>query len=272
MQIPRFFVLQTLLTLVCLNIASANSNDLTGRDIMDEISTRHDSSVEMEVQTMTLDDNKGTTQVRELRQFGAKQDSGLYKYLLAFDNPRGIKGVALLTWENPGGDDDQWTFLPAMGKKLKRIASGGRKNLFMGTDFAFEDLMSEEKDNFRYERLPDEQLVAGGPLSYVVDAYPDNDSLVTGYEKRRIYITQDTFVIQQIDYHQKRTGKLIKQLVASDLVNVEGDLWRANTRQMKSLTKNHQTTIKTTSRSFSADDVPDAVFTHRYITSMRHSR
>ena len=122
------------------------AEEMSGPEIMAESSRLHESQVEMENLSMILTDRKGEVTSRVLRQYSRKNDDGFYKYLLVFDDPNGIKGVALLTWEKAGGDDDQWVFLPAMGTRLKRIASGGRMNYFMGTDFAFEDLVAEQHD------------------------------------------------------------------------------------------------------------------------------
>ena len=50
-----------------------------------------------------------------MRSYLKIQKDRLSKSLLVFDAPKGITGVACLTWEREGSNDDQWTFLPAMG-------------------------------------------------------------------------------------------------------------------------------------------------------------
>lgn len=246
-----------------------SAEEMSGRDIMDQISRHHESQVEMETLAMTLTDKKGRTTSRILRQYSRKNADGFYKYLLVFDDPKGIKGVALLTWEKEGGDDDQWLYLPAMGNKLKRIASGGRMNYFMGTDFAFEDLVAEQRDNFSYERQADQQL--GNQDVFVIDARPD-PALVTGYEKRQLFIRKDNYTLVRVDFFQRRTGKLLKRLTLDKLVHIDGDRWRATERLMENFGKKHKTQISTRERSFAPEDIPESIFAHRFITSKRHMR
>ena len=97
---------------------------LTGRQIMDEVSRRHDVDSRFEVNEMVLVDRSGEETRRKMRSYLKIQKDRLSKSLLIFDAPKGITGVACLTWEREGSSDDQWTFLPAMGNRLKRISSG----------------------------------------------------------------------------------------------------------------------------------------------------
>lgn len=259
-----------LILLLSMYAAScAGAEPMTGREIMDEISQQRDSPVEMETLAMTLTDKKGRETNRTLRQYSRKSADGLYKYLLVFDDPKGIKGTALLTWEKQGGDDDQWLYVPALGKKLKRIASGGRMNYFMGTDFAYEDLVIEKPENFIYERQADQKL--GDDDVFVIDARP-NKGLVTGYERRQLFVSMDKYIVVRVDFFQRRTSKLMKRLTMDKLVQVNGDQWRATERLMENISKKHKTQITTLARSFKDDDVPKGVFEHRFITSRNHMR
>lgn len=269
LQHPAIPILLILLSIIH-STPCARAEEMSGREIMDEISRHHESQVEMETLAMTLTDKKGRETNRILRQYSRQNADGLYKYLLVFDDPKGIKGVALLTWEKEGGDDDQWIYLPAMGNKLKRIASGGRMNYFMGTDFAFEDLVAEQRDNFRYERQADQKL--GDQDVFVIDARPNNPGLVTGYEKRQLFIRKDNYTLVRVDFFQRRTSKLLKRLTISKLVHIDGDQWRATERLMDNFGKKHKTQLTTRERSFATDDVPESLFAHRFITSKRHMR
>jgi Outer membrane lipoprotein-sorting protein len=250
--------------------ACAYAGEMSGREIMEEVSRHHESEVEMETLAMTLTDRKGRVAQRNLRQYSRRNADGFFKYLLVFDKPKGVKGVALLTWEKEGGDDYQWLYLPALGNRLKRIASGGRMNYFMGTDFAFEDLVTEQHDNFSYERQAD-QLLSGQDV-FVIDARPNDPKIVTGYKKRQLFIRKDIFAVVRVDFFQRRTGKQLKRLTVNKLVQVEGDQWRATERLMDNFSKNHKTQITSLERSFATEDVPDSVFAHRFITSKSHMR
>ncbi len=254
-----------------LVICSAAAKELTGRQIMDEVTERQEKPYEFEVQTMTLSDRSGTKEVRTVKRYVRKIAEGEFKYLMVFHEPSGIKGVALLTWQHNDKDDDQWMYMPAYGKKTKRIAKGGRKNYFMGTDYTFEDLVSESRDKFTYERRPDEVL--DGVSHFVVDVYPKDPQLKkeTGYKYRTVWVRKDIFFITRTDYFDKR-GKLIKRQTAGDLFNVEGQLWRSKSSYMDNFKKNHATRIEVVERDFDKQLVPEKIFRGRYLTSGKHVR
>ena len=246
------------------------SEELTGRQIMDESSERHDRDVELEIQKMTLRTVDAVEEVRDMRRFVRKED-GAFKYLMVFDEPAGVSGVALLTWENPEGADDQFLYLPSMGKKLKRIADGGKRNYFMGTDFTYEDLVSESKDKFEYERLDD--LTFDEQPAYQVKATPIDEYVkkTTGYSFRTLTILKDSFFIVKTEYFDRRKRPL-KVLTATEYGVVEGEMWRDSKQTMENFKEKHFTDVESSSRSFDTGDVPKKVFAQRFIKSGKHMR
>lgn len=266
---------------IVISSPALNAQELSGRDIMDEVSKRHDRPYETENQAMTLIDKSGNTEERTLRRYAREVDGGLYRYLVVFDEPAGVRGVALLTWQNRGASDDQWIHLPAYGRQMKRSAEGGKRNYFMGTDFAFEDMTSEDRSKFHYERQPDETVeikdqtgaVVETVDAYVVDAYPKDEALAaeTGYKYRRLYISKDRFFIRRIDFYDRR-GRFLKSQHSWNMVNIEGDTWRANTSLMDNEKQRHMTLIQVQNRDMSESSVPARMFEQRWVTSGRHMR
>jgi hypothetical protein len=169
---------------ILLAIPAANAAEMTGREIMDESANRHELPFEAEVLEMKLSENSAVFETRALRRYSLKGEQGLFKYLTVFDDPAGVKGVALLTWQNKGSADDQWTYLPAVSKKLKRTAGSSRRKPFLGTNFTYEDMTSDNRDNFTYERLADD-VVDGAPV-YIVTATPATEEAArdSGYGRR----------------------------------------------------------------------------------------
>jgi hypothetical protein len=249
---------------------SSLANELTGRQIMDEATARHDSNIEFEVQKMTLRTNTNVEEIRYMRRY-VRKESGAFKYLMAFDKPAGVSGVALLTWENTSGADDQFLYLPSMGKKLKRIAEGGKRNYFMGTDFTYEDLVSEGKDKFKYDRL--KNLSFNGKPAFQVNAVPIDPDLkkTTGYSFRKLTILKDSFFIVKTEYFDRRKRPL-KALTSTEYGVVNGDMWRASKQTMENYKEKHFTDVVVTSRSFEAAKVPKKIFGQRYVKSGKHMR
>ena len=252
-------------------------SEWSGKQIIDEATKRHERPFEYEEQTMTLIDSKGNQEVREVRRYSRENEKGLYRYVFVFDSPAGVNGVALLTWQNESADDDQWVYLPAMGRKLKRQAKGSKRNYFMGTDFANEDLTSEDSDKFRYERGADIDL--NGQKHFVVRSFPIADDVIesTGYKFKDLYIHQETFYTTATDYYDRR-GLLLKRQDSSDVKNIEGEMFRADSAVMRRFDGGdrniviHQTIVKNMARSFKEADVPAKVFEQRYIKSGRHAK
>jgi hypothetical protein len=253
-----------------LSATAAFAADLTGRQIIDEVSKRHDKPVEYEKQVMTLVSSDQSKEVRKVERFKMDTDDGS-RALMVFQDPAGVKGTALLTWQYDAKDDDQWLFLPAMSNELKRIAKGGKRNYFMGTDYTYEDLSTEKKDNFSYERKADETL--DGQDSFVVDvsALEAEAKKETGYKYRRMWIRKDLYFVTRIDYFDRREN-LIKRQTYDKLVDLGGGTYRAGLSLVKNLENQHVTAVQVVERSFDKDKVPDEVFLQRYVTSGKHIR
>ena len=249
----------------------ANAAPLTGRQIVDKVSEYHEAPLEFELQTMTLMTGDKVEETRETRRYALKEGENRWKYLIAFLAPAGVKGVGLLTWSKPGDDDDQWLYLPALGDKLKRIAKGSQKDYFMGTDFTFEDLMFEDKNDFQYALKGDETI--DGQAHYVVETVPANEKIKkeSGYSKRVLFVRKDIFFVMRTDYYD-RNDRLLKRQTVTDVTKVKGNLWRAQKALMDNVAKKHKTAVVVTQRSFDAGAVPAAAFTHRFILGGNHTR
>lgn len=272
------FAAQGLLAMLVAGLAdipatgyAADTDALDGRAIVDQMTERHEQPYELEIQKMTLIDRAGNAEERELRRYVREDEDGEFKYLVVFHSPAGVKGVAVLTWQHADKDDDQWLYLPAYKKKMKRIAKGGRKNYFMGTDYTFEDLVSESVDKFVYERKPDETI--DDVAYFVVDIRPKDKKVAraSAYGSRRIWVRQDMMLATITEYFDKR-DKLIKRQTLSEIENVTGDVWRANLAKMENLAESHTTEIRVSERRLEEKAVPAENFRQRFVTSGKHVR
>jgi hypothetical protein len=246
----------------------AADKDYSGRQILDEISARHDRPYEYEFQQMILEDKRGNREERTLKRYLREDEKDEKRIASVFHSPRGVEGVALLTWQHAKSADDQWLFLPAQGKKMKRIAKGGKKNYFMGTDFTYEDLMSESRDKFQYDRLADEDLE--GIAHFVVKATPTDPEMIeeSGYAHRVIWVKKQNFVVARVDFFDKRE-RLIKRQTSEEYQQVQDNAWRADKTIMENLKKSHKTIIVIKERSFDEGTVPSDNFKQRTIESGR---
>jgi hypothetical protein len=251
-------------------VALSAQEDWAGRRIMDEVFRRHEQfPYVFEEQTMVLMDDAGNRDVRKARRYSRVETDGTVKYLLVFDGPPEIRGVALLAVRKSTGEGESSIYLPAYGKQLRSSAGGGRGSHFLGTDFAIEDLTAEILSDFRYVRGKD--LKIDGRAYFVVDAFPQDREIerVTGYSLRRHLVRQDNFYVVRTDYYD-RSGRFAKRQTQHDLKRVSGDMWRANMVLMEDHKERHKTLLKIDRRVFSHDYVAPEIFTRAWILNHRH--
>ena len=182
-------------------------------------------------QRMTLRNRHGQESTREMniKVLESPQDGD--KSLIVFDRPRDVKGTALLTHSHKVGDDDQWLYLPAL-KRVKRISSSNKSGSFMGSEFSFEDLTSQEVEKFTYKHLRDEPC--GALTCFVLERYPvDPDS---GYTRQVAWLDQEAYRLWKVDYYDRKNA-LLKTFSASNYLQYEDKFWRAGEMSMV----NHQT-------------------------------
>ena len=114
---------------------------------VDERDTGKDSRLAM---SMRLVDRQGrgrerTLSVRALRRHGAVGD----RVLVRFTYPADIAGTGFLVWERPGGDDDRFLYLPALGR-VRRIAGEEKQESFVGSDLTYEDIGGRDIADYTY--------------------------------------------------------------------------------------------------------------------------
>src|SRR3989454_9449544 len=179
---------------------------------------------EEERQLLRLVSKSGATKERRVTRWVLSGPGDLDKILVRFQAPRDVENTALLTWEAKDGNDDQWLYLPSV-KKPKRIAASGKKNRFMGTDFAYEDLRSEPLAVHTYTLLGAD--VVDGADCFVVDAKPatERQAADSGYSRRKIWIRKDHYVTVKREFYD-RQDRLGKGGTNPKLVHVSGALWR----------------------------------------------
>lgn len=187
-----------------------------------------DSSADM---TMTLRNKRGEESVRVLRVKALEVENDGDKGLTIFDEPKTVRGTALLTYSHKTEADDQWLFLPAL-KRVKRIASKNKSGPFMGSEFAFEDLSSQEIEKYTYEYLKDE--ACGSETCFVVKRFPTDKN--SGYTSQIAWIDHSEYRVHKIEFYDRKKS-LLKTLNSTEYKQYLGKYWRPNVMKMQ----NHQT-------------------------------
>ena len=180
--------------------------------------------------TMILRNRQGQESRRELRISTLEVDGDGDKSLTVFDSPRDVKGTAFLSHTHATEPDDQWLYLPAL-KRVKRISSRNKSGSFMGSEFAYEDIASQEVEKYRYRWIRDETL--DGRETMVLEYYPVYEN--SGYTRQVVWIDVTIWHAVRIEYYDRKDA-LLKTLTTGDYRQYDGRFWRASVMHMV----NHQ--------------------------------
>jgi outer membrane lipoprotein-sorting protein len=216
-------ILTTILTATTLMAIS----NLEVAQKSDKVTDGFESSI---AQTeMVLINASGQQSIRQLEMKTLEGENG-DKTISTFLTPADVKGTKTLTHEHVDRDDDQWLYLPAL-KRVKRIASSNKSGSFMGSEFSYEDIGNQNYQKFTYGGEAEEIDLNGLPC-YKGSRIPNDVN--SGYTKQVSWISKDNFLIQQIEYYDRKS-ELLKTAIFSDYKQIDG-IWRVGRIEMK----NHQ--------------------------------
>jgi hypothetical protein len=122
--------------------------------------------------------------------------------LINFESPLDVQGTKMLTWSKKNDDDEQWLYLPSV-RRVKRITSRQQSASFLGSEFSYEDLGSQEVDKYTYKWIRDDQY-EGKPV-WIIERYPKRTS---GYSKQILTVRQDIKTAVQVEYFDRRSELL----------------------------------------------------------------
>jgi len=228
----RIFCLWLLLSITFTAQIKAEGDAKRGLELATEADRRSngfiDSSATMK---MVLKNRHGESSSRELRVQSMEVDNDGDKSMTIFDTPADVKGTALLTFSHRIENDDQWLYLPAL-KRVKRMSSSNKSGPFMGSEFAFEDIGSQEVDKYSWTYLKDEIL--DGVDCFVLERIPVDQK--SGYTKQILWLNKAEYYPLKIDFYDRKSS-LLKTLFNSQYKLYKDKFWRAHLMEMT----NHQT-------------------------------
>jgi len=108
----------------------------------------------------------------------------------------------------------------------------------MGSEFAYEDIASQEVEKYSYKHLREE--VYQGHDCFVGESYPV-DSKNSGYSKRISWVDKAEYRLQKVEFYDRKKS-LLKTLTVSGYQQYLETYWRADSMHMI----NHQTGKSTT--------------------------
>lgn len=214
---------------------------MDGKTIHQKMKDRDQGTSMHAVMKMTLIDASGDTKDRVIENWTMKYDkeNDLTESVMEFKSPSSVKGTRFLQIQQKDRDDDQWIFLPALGR-VRRIAASEGNASFMGSDFTYDDMQLEGSENSQHTLLREEKY--GHYDCYVLESTSvDKDA---SYAKLISWIAKDYYIPLKIEFYNKESDKLEK------VMTIDGDIERINgiatvfTTRMKNIKDDHQTVLE----------------------------
>jgi Outer membrane lipoprotein-sorting protein len=210
-------LLGSVLVLLCALQARAFAAGPDARAIMDGVYTQdtsHDISMRANFQIF---DAQGHSTKKEFtyRRLGSPGDS---KTLVVFTAPKEIRGIALLSINQRGANQQQSMYVPAQDR-VRSVAAQERTARFIGTDFTFEDIGERVLDDFSYKLLGDTEVIDGHKTTKI-EARPVDTSR-SQYKFLYFWVAQDAPVILYAEMYDQQ-GHKVRVLHATDLKHEKG--------------------------------------------------
>jgi outer membrane lipoprotein-sorting protein len=199
----------------------AESPEEKGRNVFSEMDRRETGFGDFSArQEMILRNASGQESRRIMDQSVLEDNADGDKTLIIFREPKKVRGTALLTHAHGEREDDQWLYLPKLGR-VKRISGSSKAGSFLGSEFAYEDLAPQEVDDYSYKYLRDENLV--GQDMFVVERTPK--SADSGYTRQIVWVDKKEYRIFQADFYDRKDSHA-KRLTISDYKLYLDKYWR----------------------------------------------
>jgi hypothetical protein len=151
-----------------------------------------------------------------------REDGADDKMLLTITFPLDQKGTRLLSWGHRGSDDDQWLYLPSI-KRVKRISATNRSGSFLGSEFAYEDLVNPwDAGRYKHNYVADKTVASHD--TWVCERTPKDKN--SGYSKEIVWYDKKYMSALRIEYYDRK-GKLLKTADFKDYKKY-GNKWYAD--------------------------------------------
>ncbi len=183
--------------ILCLGIISSTLSFANkGLEIAKKVDKANEGFIgETSDMKMVLINAQGDKIIRKLRTKVMEVPSDGDKSLSIFLLPKDVEGTKMLTWTHKKEDDDQWLFMPSL-KRVKRIHSNSKTASFMGSEFSYEDLGSQEVEKYNYKFLSENKN------EWVIERTPITKE--SGYSKHIVTISKKYMNPTKVDYYNTR--------------------------------------------------------------------
>lgn len=260
----RSVMILSLLTFIPVGV-TANETESVARDIIEAVNAREDGDYVSRDATFELTDRRGITRVEKTtgyrKYFGDEKRTVIF-----YTEPSNVRGTGFLTWDYPEAEteDDQWLYLPALGK-VRRISASDRGDYFLGTDLTYEEIKKENKieiDDYHF------QVVGEGTVDGVavteVEAVPVNEAVARelGYSRIVLSVDRDISMSRQSEYWDVN-GNHLKTIHNAGIQQIDG-IWTVTEVTVVNHKTDHKTRLVFDNIDYQSE-VPDRTFNRQML-------
>lgn len=266
MRINNFIIATLTMVIVAIYIPSlAGAAEMSANEIMKRNFFVTKVASLSATASMSLHNATGEVRERQMVILSKLQDNGLDSNLMIrFNTPADIRGTSFLQVEHSTADDDLWIYLPAL-KKSRRLVSNNKKDSFVGTDFAYGDILPPRPELYRHRLLRSETL--DGHDYYLIETLPMDEAVrqSSGYARKLTWVDKDSFLEAKVEYYDEQERLIKTQTIKQpQLVDKVHNLWLAGQREMVNHQSEHKTIFKLNHIEVGRV-IPDNAFTTRSI-------
>jgi outer membrane lipoprotein-sorting protein len=240
-------IIYTILALpLLINISFAETDEEKGLKIAKQTYENSRGFVDSQSdQVMILIDPNGNEVVREIagKTLENNDPNDGDKSITFFKKPKDVEGTIMLSHTHIIENDDQWIYLPALGR-VKRISSSNKSGSFMGSEIAFEDFSGSDYRKYDWKYLGEEEN--DGEVLFKIESFPKYEN--SGYTKR-IGLTDDQFRTRKIDFYDRKS-ELLKTIFFEDYNLYLDKIWFADTFRVVNHQNKNSTIFKWLNREF----------------------
>lgn len=245
-------MIKFLILALTLSMQAFAKENKKGRDLAIKMQKKAEGFVtDKSTLEMILVNAHGDKVVRKMESMTKEVKEDGDKKLMTFLWPTDVKGTKLLTLAHKDKDDDQWLYLPAF-KRVKRISSRNKSGAFMGSEFSYEDMGSQDIEKYEFFYLKDEKL--GKHNCHKMERFPKSKS---SYSKQIMWIDTKKLVARKIEYYNKR--KELLKVSTFENFKKQKKWWRADVITMNNVQTKNKSILKVVKKELGVN-LRDALF------------
>ncbi len=205
--------------------ATSSLSAITANEILDKVDANMVAST-MKFTAELKISISGSVRTKEFKGYSAGED----KAYMEFTSPSRDKGTRFLKL-----GDEFWMYLPNVGKAVK-IAGHAMRGSMMGSDFSYEDAVSNEELAETYDVLLEGEEKLEDANCYVLKL-----SLKEGaegsYYTQKLWVSKESFLPVKTEYFS-RSGKLMKDVQILEFKRISGKNYPTRIKMENKLRKN----------------------------------